>query len=195
MVFSTSFFPCLFVACKDVLVNDLRTLLSKPWPQFKKALETDAMQWQNLIWQSQEEAHDQKPFMLSCPSSSCRRLNYALITFQLRTDEECEAKEPMAVITVIHLPDEHCSSPAVTLSQFLKFNDNRLLKLKPLYSPENEKPAEMEGNTNCVICWSCAATCVLLPCRHACLCKNCLKRVENCPVCRAHVISYFSVEL
>jgi len=68
--------------------------------------------------------------MLSCPSSSCRRLNYALITFQLRTDEECEAKEPMAVITVIHLPDEHCSSPAVTLSQFLKFNDNRLLKLK-----------------------------------------------------------------
>jgi len=147
-----------------------------------------------LSRQSQEEAHDQKSISLACPTSDHLRVTYALVTCHLRIDEECDNQEPVAVITVIHLPDDFCRSPAVTLSQFLKFKDNRLLNLKPLYSAENEKPAEMDGNTNCVICWSWPAICVLLPCRHACLCKNCLKCVENCPVCRAHVFSYFSVQ-
>jgi len=83
-----------------------------------------------LSRQSQEEAHDQKSISLACPTSDHLRVTYALVTCHLRIDEECDNQEPVAVITVIHLPDDFCRSPAVTLSQFLKFKDNRLLNLK-----------------------------------------------------------------
>lgn len=69
-----------------------------------------------------------------CPTSDRLRVNYALVTYHLRIDEEYDSQEPVAVITVIHLPDDFCNSPAVTLSQFLKFQDNRLLNLKVNYS-------------------------------------------------------------
>ncbi len=73
---------------------------------------------------------------------------------------------------------------------------------QPLYTPEeNRKLAEEQpmqkdfnlSNTNCVICWNSPASHVLLPCRHACLCGNCFKRIENCPVCRTRVLSFFLV--
>ena len=71
------------------------------------------------------------------------------------------------------------------------------MMFQPLYSPEKTRitPKEdlKQSNTNCVICWNFPANHVLLPCRHACLCVNCFKRVENCPVCRTRVISFFIV--
>ena len=77
------------------------------------------------------------------------------------------------------------------------------MMFQPLYSPEKTRITPKEdlkqshlrnqGNTNCVICWNFPANHVLLPCRHACLCVNCFKRVENCPVCRTRVISFFIV--
>ena len=72
---------------------------------------------------------------------------------------------------------------------------------QPLYSPLDEnrtlgddQPRNFnQGNINCVICWNSPASHALLPCRHACLCSQCFKRIENCPVCRTRVISFFLV--
>ena len=38
----------------------------------------------------------------------------------------------------------------------------------------------------CVICQENEKTCLLLPCRHLCLCKDCSRRseVKACPLCR-----------
>jgi len=134
VVFSTSYLPYLFTVCKDVKINDLQTLLNKPWIEFKKTFETDAKLWGNTIWQSQEEIHSQKSILLTCPTSDRLRMSYALVAYQLKTDEQCDNHEPIAVISVIHLPDDFCNSPAVMLSQFLKFKDNRMLNLKVSHS-------------------------------------------------------------
>jgi hypothetical protein len=41
-------------------------------------------------------------------------------------------------------------------------------------------------NTECKVCLDNSVNCVLLPCRHSCLCVDCAELVKNsgCPVCR-----------
>lgn len=137
--------------------------------------------------------------------------------FQIRNDEECSEQDPVGLISLVHLPDQYCQSPATIIGQYLKCFDNRVLNLKvsffsftfdrfvalyfdrqPVYSSERDTSIEdteaekaESGNADCVVCWSLPASHVLLPCRHACICSNCFKRVENCPVCRTRIVSYF----
>ncbi|KAK3093869.1 hypothetical protein FSP39_021243 [Pinctada imbricata] len=43
----------------------------------------------------------------------------------------------------------------------------------------------------CIICQTEKAMIAFLPCRHACVCDKCLKKLDKCPMCRGHFISYF----
>mmetsp|Transcript_15139 Transcript_15139/g.44793 ORF Transcript_15139/g.44793 Transcript_15139/m.44793 type:complete len:121 (-) Transcript_15139:26-388(-) len=47
----------------------------------------------------------------------------------------------------------------------------------------------------CVICQEEEKTCLLLPCRHLCLCKECSRRSElqNCPLCRKQILQKIDV--
>ena len=56
-------------------------------------------------------------------------------------------------------------------------------KKQPSY--ENSRSAE------CVVCQTRRVMCVLLPCRHACVCYGCLKLLIRCPMCRGAIQSYF----
>ena len=161
-----------------------------------------------------EEVPSSKSFTITTSVNEQPRDTYALVSFHVRCDVECHNNDPVATVTLIHLPDLHCNSPPTILSQFLKFEDGRLLNLKvlsahnaieylcllslllqPLYSTtaENQQEESKGGNTDCVICWANPATKVLLPCRHACLCVNCFSHVDSCPVCRTRIISHFSL--
>lgn len=47
----------------------------------------------------------------------------------------------------------------------------------------------------CVICQEEEKSCLLLPCRHLCLCKACSKRpeLETCPLCRGNILEKIDV--
>uniref|UniRef100_A0A8C4R917 Cell growth regulator with ring finger domain 1 n=1 Tax=Eptatretus burgeri TaxID=7764 RepID=A0A8C4R917_EPTBU len=47
---------------------------------------------------------------------------------------------------------------------------------------------------DCVVCQGAPVTMVLLPCRHACLCRTCVHLVQHCPMCRAHFYKMFVLE-
>ncbi|EFX84851.1 hypothetical protein DAPPUDRAFT_222756 [Daphnia pulex] len=203
-LYSTSYFPCLFVVCREMSLDLVKNLINEPWQNFLEFFRSEMKICPNLQIYAEEEIHELKPFSIKGALDCIPRTTYALVAFHIRTDaESMNDGDPTALITLIHIPDRYCNAPATTLCQYLKCNDGRVLNLKPLYSPEKSRITpngddsrqrhDNQGNINCVICWNFPATHVLLPCRHACLCVNCFKRVENCPVCRTRVMSYFLV--
>ncbi|KAM4529992.1 cell growth regulator with RING finger domain protein 1 isoform 3-T3 [Fundulus diaphanus] len=124
----------------------------------------------------------------------------------------------VANVIVIHVPDSKYNLSARILFQYLLTAQGHMHELKPLfmsaeisgppYSEKSSQPAEaqMEGNLvrdesdwseemgrNCVICQNAAVNRVLLPCRHACVCDNCLLHFQHCPICRAFVLESFSL--
>lgn len=46
----------------------------------------------------------------------------------------------------------------------------------------------------CVICLTEPKSTVLLPCRHLCVCNECFRHVDKCPVCRAAFDNYVVLE-
>ena len=54
------------------------------------------------------------------------------------------------------------------------------------------------GDTNlcseCIVCQSAPVMYVILPCRHACTCSRCFKKLDKCPMCRGPVVSYFRLK-
>ncbi|GFS25746.1 cell growth regulator with RING finger domain protein 1-like [Elysia marginata] len=58
-------------------------------------------------------------------------------------------------------------------------------------SSEEELSSEESSSAECVVCQTKKVMCVLLPCRHACVCYHCLKLLDRCPLCRGAIESYF----
>lgn len=54
-----------------------------------------------------------------------------------------------------------------------------------------EENEESETTNTCIICHCDKVTVALLPCRHTCVCRYCLMRLEKCPMCREPIQSYF----
>lgn len=71
--------------------------------------------------------------------------------------------------------------------------------------PAEKEPEEEEAGSDeeeawtgvvgrdCVVCQNAAVNRVLLPCRHACVCDECVGRFQHCPMCRAFVCESFSL--
>ena len=57
----------------------------------------------------------------------------------------------------------------------------------------NGNEATEELPTECVVCQNNAVTIAILPCRHTCVCDNCLEQLDKCPMCRGYIFSYFRI--
>lgn len=47
-LYSTSYFPCLFVVCQEMRPDVLQSLINEPWNIFKEILISDAKHWPNI---------------------------------------------------------------------------------------------------------------------------------------------------
>ncbi|KAG7220750.1 hypothetical protein INR49_031993 [Caranx melampygus] len=57
-----------------------------------------------------------------------------------------------------------------------------------------EDESSLEGiSRDCVVCQNAAVNKVLLPCRHTCVCDNCVTHLQHCPICRAFVLESFAL--
>lgn len=56
---------------------------------------------------------------------------------------------------------------------------------------EDEAEALEETSKDCVVCQNRAVNWVLLPCRHTCLCDECVQHFQQCPMCRQFVRESF----
>lgn len=45
----------------------------------------------------------------------------------------------------------------------------------------------------CVVCQTSPLSRALLPCRHTCICATCFTKLNQCPMCRSAIKSYFCV--
>lgn len=50
-----------------------------------------------------------------------------------------------------------------------------------------------DGQHDCTVCQNSPISRVILPCRHVCICEECLHLVSKCPMCRGPVTSHFSL--
>jgi hypothetical protein len=65
-------------------------------------------------------------------------------------------------------------------------------------SEMEKKKSNNNNNTNndnnCCICLENKKNILLMPCKHLCLCKDCVKHIDDCcPVCRSHVTNSITV--
>ncbi len=68
-------------------------------------------------------------------------------------------------------------------------------------SPQNENQDSGQHDTDqsqergsCIVCQCDKVTVVLLPCRHTCVCGDCLVKLDKCPMCRSYIQSYFTLD-
>ena len=121
-------------------------------------------------------------------------------------------------VAIIHLKDSVCRIASHILASYLKHttppSDKSLpvaTHLIPIYAtlndsddkelsssddethPDIEYSCKKQRNI-CVVCQELPSTRCTLPCRHACTCSRCYKRLSGrCPICRTVISSYFLV--
>ncbi|NWH76584.1 CGRF1 protein, partial [Piaya cayana] len=149
------------------------------------------------------------------------RSRYPLVALLTLADEEDrEVYDIIAMVAVIHIPDESYRLPCRILYQYLLRAQGQCHDLKQLFmsasstvpSPSDTLPAGRsadrsllekaglaedepetpeETSKDCVVCQNGAVNWVLLPCRHTCLCDGCIKYFQQCPMCRQFVQESF----
>ena len=62
-------------------------------------------------------------------------------------------------------------------------------KLEEVYGIDDDQ----SKSNDCVICMSDQANTILLPCRHLCICKDCGKKLSNCPICRVSIENHIKL--
>lgn len=51
--------------------------------------------------------------------------------------------------------------------------------------------SDLDDSDPCCVCQANSIYYTLLPCRHACVCSLCITKLDQCPICRAYIDSYF----
>ncbi|XP_046334286.2 cell growth regulator with RING finger domain protein 1-like [Haliotis rufescens] len=61
-------------------------------------------------------------------------------------------------------------------------------------STVSSSTSDMDGDGHeCVVCQMNPISHVILPCRHACACSMCFKKIDRCPMCRGFIGTYFTL--
>ncbi|KAM9291186.1 cell growth regulator with RING finger domain protein 1 [Morus bassanus] len=149
------------------------------------------------------------------------RSRYPLVALLTLADEEDrEIYDIIAMVAVIHVPDESYRLPCRILYQYLLLAQGQYHDLKQLFMSanstapsssdpslgerstdrsllekaglaEDEPELHEENSKDCVVCQNGTVNWVLLPCRHTCLCDVCIKYFQQCPMCRQFVQESF----
>ncbi|XP_044292587.1 cell growth regulator with RING finger domain protein 1 [Varanus komodoensis] len=145
------------------------------------------------------------------------RSRYPLVALLTLADEDNrEIYDIVSMVSIIHIPDESYTLSCRILYQYLLLAQGQFHDLKQLFmsanssassvlSPslgegtdahallkraglaEDEPEAPEESTRDCIVCQNRAVNWVLLPCRHTCLCDECVKYFQQCPMCRQFV--------
>ncbi|NXK38359.1 CGRF1 protein, partial [Piprites chloris] len=149
------------------------------------------------------------------------RSRYPLVALLTLADEEDrEIYDIIAMVAVIHIPDESYRLSCRILYQYLLLAQGQYHDLKQLFMSANSpapsssstfpgksstdrtllekgrlagnEPELLEENSkDCVVCQNGPVNWVLLPCRHTCLCDGCVRYFQQCPMCRQFVQESF----
>uniref|UniRef100_A0A8C3U3W4 Cell growth regulator with RING finger domain protein 1 n=1 Tax=Catharus ustulatus TaxID=91951 RepID=A0A8C3U3W4_CATUS len=149
------------------------------------------------------------------------RARYPLVALLTLADEEDrEIYDIIAMVAVIHVPDESYRLSCRILYQYLLLAQGQYHDLKQLFMSANspapscsdsfpgesstdrgllekaglagdEPEVQEENSKDCVVCQNGPVNWVLLPCRHTCLCDGCIKYFQQCPMCRQFVQESF----
>jgi len=123
------------------------------------------------------------------------RTRYPLVVIIVRNDDddgvEVNDNDVVCMLSIVHLKDTFCSTTTSLITQYLKQRSGHMFDLKQLFAPQEVD--DPQRGQSCIICRSSAVTHALLPCRHTCLCGQCLQRIDRCPVCRTPFTSFFRV--
>ncbi|KAJ7420252.1 Cell growth regulator with RING finger domain protein 1 [Willisornis vidua] len=149
------------------------------------------------------------------------RSRYPLVALLTLADEEDrEIYDIIAMVAVIHIPDESYRLSCRILYQYLLLAQGQYHDLKQLFMSANspalpsssafpgesstdrtllekaglagdEPELQEENSKDCVVCQNGPVNWVLLPCRHTCLCDGCVRYFQQCPMCRQFVQESF----
>ncbi|NWT00696.1 CGRF1 protein, partial [Mionectes macconnelli] len=150
------------------------------------------------------------------------RSRYPLVALLTLADEEDrEIYDIIAMVAVIHVPDESYRLSCRILYQYLLLAQGQYHDLKQLFMSANspapsssstfpgksskedrtllekgglagdELELQEENSKDCVVCQNGPVNWVLLPCRHTCLCDGCVRYFQQCPMCRQFVQESF----
>ena len=61
------------------------------------------------------------------------------------------------------------------------------------YAEGEDEEINSYGENSCIICQCGEVIVALLPCRHTCVCRDCLQKLDKCPMCRGVIESYFTI--
>lgn len=72
--------------------------------------------------------------------------------------------------------------------------NNLSFTLEKIYNQDEIEFNPLENNqTQCIICLDRVSDCILIPCRHMCLCQKCMEDIkkknqrQGCPLCKRKV--------
>ncbi|XP_033021219.1 cell growth regulator with RING finger domain protein 1 [Lacerta agilis] len=145
------------------------------------------------------------------------RSRYPLVALLTLADEgNREIYDIISMVSIIHVTDDSYRLSCRILYQYLLMAQGQFHDLKQLFMSANsgasslssppsvgrtedhallekaglaEDEAELpdENSKDCIVCQNRAVNWVLLPCRHTCLCDECVKYFKQCPMCRQFV--------
>ncbi|KAM4712739.1 cell growth regulator with RING finger domain protein 1 isoform 2-T2 [Anableps anableps] len=213
------FWGCEVSALQDALHTHQQNLRLTSPQHFLEALHP-RFNYHETFYEDEKECHTCIPADQRITDfGPLPRKHYPLVA--VLTLAETEARNLyniVANVIVIHVPDGKYNLSTRILFQYLLTSQGHMHELKPLFmsaetsgpanSERSSQPAEAqtEGDAmraetdwseemgrNCVICQNAAVNRVLLPCRHACVCDNCMLHFQHCPICRAFVLESFAL--
>lgn len=131
-----------------------------------------------------------------CPNlRSGRRDFYPLVVILSQNSAHFGDSETVSLVTVIHIKDEFFANPSKVMAQYIKVSDGRVFNLRQIFfSASAELDDTGKFQEFCVVCQTLPLNCIVLPCRHACLCTECLPKLDRCPICRSRMKQYFVID-
>ncbi|XP_061468505.1 cell growth regulator with RING finger domain protein 1 [Rhineura floridana] len=144
-----------------------------------------------------------------------------VVLLTLTDEGNREIYDIISMVSVIHVPDDSYRLSCRILYQYLLMAQGQFHDLKQLFMSANSNASSLssppavertedcallekvrlaendeaetpdESNKDCIVCQNRAVNWVLLPCRHTCLCDECVKYFQQCPMCRQFVRESF----
>ncbi|CAI5764824.1 growth regulator with RING finger domain 1 [Podarcis lilfordi] len=145
------------------------------------------------------------------------RSRYPLVALLTLEDEgNREIYDIVSMVSIIHVTDDSYRLSCRILYQYLLMAQGQFHDLKQLFMSANSNTSSLssppsgdrtedrvllekaglaedeadlpdENSKDCIVCQNRAVNWVLLPCRHTCLCDECVKYFKQCPMCRQFV--------